>query len=145
MYGAIQRNGGSLRDQISFDKISFDYYFRFLESDFDSTHIIEGLLLQLRRYGFLHLCSEEIFSEGVNVGRPKISRTNFDEFHRGALIDSDYWWRGYSPLIEKYSPDGAHDPERMTVDWTSYWNLTTVPHIKKCLMIYFSTLGKGKC
>ena len=129
LYGAIQRSAGNFLDQVSVDN---GYYFRFLESDFDSRHIIEGLLLQLRRYGFLHLCSEEIFSEGVNVGRPKISRTNFDEFHSTGLLTSDYWWRGYSPLIEEYSPDGAHDPEQMRVDWTSYWNLTTVPHVKKC-------------
>ena len=103
-----------------------DRYYRFLESDFDSAHIIEGLLQQLRRYGFLHLCSEEIFSEGLNVGQPKISRTNFDEIHLNGFSCSDYWWRGYSPLIEKYLPDGAHDLEQIRIDWTSYWNLTTV-------------------
>ena len=125
LYGDIQGSRSSLCDQDSIDR-----YYRFLESDFDSSHIIEGLLQQLRRYGFLHLCSEEIFSEGLNVGQPKISRTNFDEVHEGSLLCSDYWWRGYSPLIEKYLPDGAHDQEQMRFDWESYGNLTTVPHVK---------------
>ena len=124
MYGSIQRskNNGCSG---TYD----DDYYKFLDSDFNSTHIIEGLLLQLRRYGFLHLCSEEIFSEGLNVGQPKISRTNFDEIHENHLSCSYYWWRGYSPLIENYLPDGAHDPNQIGIDWKSYWNLTTVPQI----------------
>ena len=132
LYGEIERTEINLRDEFAVDFAQFyNYYFEFLESDFNSTHIIEGLLLQLRRYGFLHLCSEEIFSEGLNVGQPKISRRNFDEFHSIGLTESHYWWRGYSPLIEKYLPDGAHDPERMGFDWISHRNLKMVLHVKK--------------
>ena len=138
MYGDIQRTGitGSRLDLTSIfnspcNPRSIVNYYQFLESDFDSMHIIEGLLLQLRRYGFLHFCSEEIFLEGLNVGRPKISRSNFDEFHTKNLRCSPYWWRGYSPLIEKYSSDGGHDLNQMRIDWPSYWNLTTVPNDKK--------------
>ena len=128
MNGDIQRSGNDPSCQTSMDN-----YYRFLESDFDSAHIIEGLLLQLRRHGFLHLCSEEIFSEGLNVGQPKISRKNFDDIHTEGLTCSNYWWRGYSPLIEKYLPDGAHDPEQMRIDWNTYWSLTRVrPKFQMC-------------
>ena len=80
----------------------------------------------MRRHGFLHLCSEEIFSEGLNVGLPKISRANFDEIHEERLQCSNYWWRGYSPLIEKYSTNGTHILDQMTINWGAYWDQTTV-------------------
>ena len=94
-------------------------------------------MIQIRRFGFLHLCSEEIFSEGLNVGQPKISRANFDEIHEKGLKCSNYWWRGYSPLTEKFSTNGTHIPDQLNINWTSYWDQATVRHDK---IVYHDSL-----
>ena len=66
--------------------------------------MIENMLALMRRFGFLHFCSEEIFTLSEDADSRMSFRQSFDEFmSRYVLIDRNYWWRGYNPYSENYA------------------------------------------
>ena len=76
----------------------------FAAEDFDSHFMIKNMLALMRRFGFLHFCSEEIFTLSENSGSQMFFRQNFDELtFKWDLRRSSYWWRGYNPHSENYA------------------------------------------
>ena len=76
----------------------------FAAEDFQSHFMIENMLALMRRFGFLHFCSEEIFTLSENIGSQVFFRRNFDEFmHKWDNNRRSYWWRGYNPVSENYA------------------------------------------
>ena len=77
----------------------------FADEDFESHLMIENMLALMRRFGFLHFCSEEIFTLSENSGRSHFFRRNFDDLKNGmdTSLSGLYWWRGYNPYSENYA------------------------------------------
>ena len=76
----------------------------FAAEDFESHIMIENMLALMRRFGFLHFCSEKIFTLSEDNDSRNYFRQNFDEFmSRWDLSRRNYWWRGYNPHSTNYA------------------------------------------
>ena len=93
---------GNIEGSITLYELYGNY---FVAKDFESHFLIENMLALMRRYGFLHLCSEEIFTLTENSGGLDLFRQNFDDliFMHAPSESGQYWWRGYNPYSENYA------------------------------------------